>query len=161
MPSKPYHRFVWDLSRREFIGHFDEMYAAEDEEEFDSWQQGDLTRISRPIAKLLLDRVSYRRALDLGCGKGALTSLIWKENVDLTAIDVSTVAIAKAKATYGDKIQFLAGDVIAYLENNTEPFDLVFTAELLSYVENWRTLLALIARNTTYFYCSLYLPGDP
>ena len=42
-----YHKFVFDIKHRKFVGKFEEMYASEKEQIFDSWHQED----SRFIAK--------------------------------------------------------------------------------------------------------------
>ena len=39
--------------------------------------------------------------------------------------------------------------------------DLVFTAECLSYIENWRQQLQLIAEKAKYLMVCLYIPEDP
>ena len=40
MKEEPYHKYVFDVKRRKFVGEFEEMYQGEDKENYDSWYQG-------------------------------------------------------------------------------------------------------------------------
>ena len=39
--ERPYHKYVFDAESRQFVGEFEEMYQAEDKEQYDSWFQDD------------------------------------------------------------------------------------------------------------------------
>ena len=69
-----YHDFVFDKSARKFIGRFEDMYQAEQQDGFDSWNQDDLDQ--RFDVQVMDDHLSDSRfpsVIDIGCGKGALT----------------------------------------------------------------------------------------
>ena len=68
-----YHKYVFDINKREFIGKFDEMYQDEAISCFDSWHQEDTRQLNRKVALNLLDNYNFKTIIDIGSGKGALT----------------------------------------------------------------------------------------
>ena len=40
-----YHKYVFDVNDKKFVGNFEEMYQKESEENFDSWHQDDSRQI--------------------------------------------------------------------------------------------------------------------
>jgi hypothetical protein len=70
----------------------------------------------------------------------------------------SDTAIAAARSYFPD-IEWIRAPASEYLEN-AEPVDLTVARELLSYVEDWREVLALCER-ARYLLVSLFLPPDP
>lgn len=157
-----YHEYVFDLKARSFLGRFDDMYRAERDHGFDSWYQEDLRNISKSIALVLLERYNFDRILDIGCGKGAFTHLLKKQNNHVTALDISQTALDVARGRYPD-IQFIQADV-------TSPgfdlavygsFDLVLTLEILSYVGNWTDLVTQCSRVGRYALIVLFVPDNP
>jgi len=105
-----YHRYVFDQQERKFIGQFDEMYQAEQEKGFDSWQQDDLRHLDRNICLSILQKYNFSRILDVGCGKGAFTHLLKKNNNYVIGLDVSKTALSQASARYPD-IEFIHANV--------------------------------------------------
>ena len=83
-------------------------------------------------------------------------------------LDIAPTALDIARERYPD-IEFIPMDLsnLGMLEAFLEALPpsngkrLIFTAELLSYMENWKELIALIARYTDFFMSHLYLPPDP
>jgi SAM-dependent methyltransferase len=157
-----YHRFVFDPSRSEFVGRFEEMYRAEPDEHFDSWHQEDARNLVRRVCLALLADYNFDRVLDVGCGKGAFTHLLKKANNSVVAVDVSETALATARGRYPD-VEFACIDVgrDPLPGDPALPFDLAVCIEALSYVEDWRRLLAVIARRTRRALIALYLPENP
>jgi 2-polyprenyl-3-methyl-5-hydroxy-6-metoxy-1,4-benzoquinol methylase len=98
--SESYHRFVFDSRRRRFVGQFEEMYRRESVEGYDSWHQENLDTLARRVSIAMLADRAYPRILDVGCGKGAFTSLLKTETNHVVGIDVSSTAIAKAAERY-------------------------------------------------------------
>ena len=97
-----YHKYVFDVEKRTFIGDFENMYAHESIEKFDSWHQDTI--------------------VDIGCGKGALTHILKKKNNTCLGIDISQTAIDVAKERFND-IDFVVCDI-----NNIGAFsDLILT----------------------------------
>ena len=105
-----YHPYVFDEQRRRFVGKFEEMYQAETEKGFDSWCQDDVRHIERHICLNILGRYNFNRILDVGCGKGAFSQFLKKQNNHVLGIDISETALAVATARYPD-IEFRQVDV--------------------------------------------------
>ncbi len=158
--SQPYHRYVFDSEKREFVGKFEEMYRGEDVEGYDSWGQEDLTQLKKQLSLAICGRYNFGRILDIGCGKGAFTHLLKKTNNYVMGIDVSETAIAKARERY-PAIDFRKMSAHELSRLGQERFDLVVAMEILSYLEDWREVLRSVSRLTRYFYVTLYLPDDP
>lgn len=161
-----YHKYVFDLENRKFIGNFEVMYQNEKKENFDSWHQDDSRQLQRRIDLAILEDYNFNKIIDIGCGKGAFTHLLKKKNNNVLGIDISETAINIAKKRFPD-IDFLVADI-----NKVENFskiieswggevNLVFTSEVLSYIDNWRELLYEISQNCEYFMISLYIPNNP
>jgi len=159
--SKPYHRFVFDTEQRRFVGEFEEMYRREDEEGFDSWHQEDVGGLlDKRLSLTILDGVPARRVLDMGCGKGAFTSLLARPDREVVGVDVSPTAIEKARER-APEIDFRVGTTDDVEEVAPGPFDLIVAMEVLSYVEDWRSAIDTLARLGERLYVSLYIPPNP
>lgn len=69
-----------------------------------------------------------RTALDVGCGEGADALWLASRGWEVTGIDLSTVAIARAKASGGVQnlnAQFYVSDALDYAKQAPQSFDLV------------------------------------
>jgi SAM-dependent methyltransferase len=125
--SGDYHEYVFKDG--EFIGAFEEMYQNCE----DPWRQDELFPYANDFVLWELGRRKYRTILDLGCGLGKFTHLIWQATkANVVGIDVSPTAIQKAKARYAD-IDYRVGDVCS-LDFPSGSFDLVIASELLWYI---------------------------
>ena len=159
-----YHKYVFDLENRKFVGDFENMYKQEFAENFDSWHQSDSRQLNRKIVLSMLEDYNFGNILDLGCGKGALTHLLKKNNNYVKGVDISETAVSIAKENYAD-IDFCCGNVLRegdlkrIIDN--KKYDLVFTSELLSYLDNYQELLCRLSFCTEYLLASLYIPEDP
>lgn len=159
MPEQPYHKYVFDETTRAFVGKFEEMYRHEDLDHYDSWHQEDLTHFGKKISFALLKDRGWKRILDIGCGKGTFTQLLKTSDNFILGVDVSQTAVDKASHRY-PKIEFEAMTAEDVLQSK-ESWDLVIMMEILSYLENWASILQLAAQKTKYLYLSLYLPPNP
>ena len=83
------------------------------------------------------------RALDLGCGDGALTALLPADRV--TAADVSPVALARARNRV-EVADFVELDPDRPLPLDDSAFDLVLCAETIEHVRDVQLLLSEIRR---------------
>jgi len=86
----------------------------------------------------LLDVKSGERILDLGCGTGDLTKLIWEKGADVFGIDASPDMVAKANAKYPD-INFSVADGTNF--HFDEPFDAIFTNATLHWIHEQDKLI--------------------
>jgi len=166
-----YHKYVFDHKARTFIGKFEEMYQQETVSNFDSWHQEDSRQLNRNIALSILDGYNFETVLDIGAGKGALTHHLKKRNNRVVGLDISPTAVNVAQSRFPD-IEFDVVDVNdvgafkayfgttfgSHLQGSV--VDLVFTAECLSYIENWRDLIASISSRTRYLMVVLFIPEN-
>lgn len=155
-----YHKYVFDEKRRKFIGDFEKMYFNEEAGNYDSWYQDDSTNLTKRISLSILSNFNFNKVLDLGCGKGAFTHMLKKENNCVIGVDVSETAIKKASSRYPD-IKFICSDIQNYIAKDKEAYDLVVISEVLSYLENWTEVLQSISKITNYIYLTLYIPDNP
>ncbi|NPA60681.1 MAG: class I SAM-dependent methyltransferase [Epsilonproteobacteria bacterium] len=158
-----YHKYVFDVEKREFIGDFETMYRDESKDNFDSWHQDDSRQLQRRIALAILDDYNFNTILDLGSGKGSLTHLLKRKNNHVVGVDISQTAVDIARERFPD-IEFKAVDLNSiekYRELVSGGVELIFTSELLSYIKNWRELLDEISKTAKYLMVSLFIPDNP
>lgn len=105
-----YHKYVFNLENRKFVGDFETMYENESKENFDSWHQDDTRQLQRKIDLALLEDYNFNKILDIGCGKGSLTHMLKKKNNYVLGIDISQTVIDVASQRYPD-IDFVCSDV--------------------------------------------------
>jgi 2-polyprenyl-3-methyl-5-hydroxy-6-metoxy-1,4-benzoquinol methylase len=157
--SERWHPYVFDTERRRFVGNFEGMYQAEARGRFDSWHQSDPRLLEVGISMLLLSQITFHTAVDLGCGKGWLTARLKRRDNRVVGVDHSATAIAEARARFSD-IEWVCSTIDAYLERG-DACDLIVMREVLSYLEDWRSVLADCSRLARYLLVGLYVPPDP
>jgi len=132
--SEDYHDFV--IKDGKFIGEFEQMYQQVD----DPW--GCAEGVGALKNDLLLAAVNHlgqevKRALDVGCGLGALTARLRKAApfAEWRACDVSTTAVESA-AHHHQGINFFQHDLNSaeVLPGAPATLDLITMAELMWYV---------------------------
>jgi len=163
-----YHKYVFDIENREFVGKFEEMYQNETKEIFDSWHQDDSRQVQRKVCFALLEQFNFQNIIDLGCGKGSVTHQLKKLNNQVLGIDISETAVKFAKERYPD-IKFLTANIndtqvlsdILKQTSATQQIDLVFCMEVLSYLENWDTILKHLSKYTEYIMICIDIPDNP
>ena len=85
-----------------------------------------------------------QRALDLGCGDGRLTAEL--DAVELTAADVSAVALERARRRLGEDARLVELEPDAPLPFADGAFDLVLCAETIEHVRDVQLFLSEIRR---------------
>jgi SAM-dependent methyltransferase len=93
----------------------------------------DIGRPQPALARVLDDGVKGPKVLDVGCGTGELALALARRGYDVTAVDISRVAIdmARAKAAAaGVAVHFEVQDATE-LSLSSAPFDAVFDCGLL------------------------------
>lgn len=156
---KKYHQYVFDQINRSLIGKFDEMYANEHVEGFDSWQERDLRPLRKKIALTILDGYNYDSILELGCGKGTFTHLLKKENNKIVAVDISENAIRRARASYPD-IDFRC-DTILDAKKFGDYFDICLIMGVFAYVKEWKSILSDVSKFSGRCFVCEYIPQNP
>jgi SAM-dependent methyltransferase len=86
-----------------------------------------------------------KRVLDVGCGAGYGTALLAETAAKAIGFDVSIEAVEYAKAHYGQKATFLAGDAIHFPAEG-HAFELVTAFEVIEHVAEYERLIAEAAR---------------
>jgi SAM-dependent methyltransferase len=165
-----YHDFVFNLRERKLIGDFEAMYRAEHEFGFDSWHQDDVN--SRfdvvQIMQILRDR-QYSTIVDVGCGKGSLSQLLSRFAETTIGIDISETAVSEAARRFPNLI-FRVVDVSndltfsSFVEERSKQQSrpiLFVMSQVLSYLENWSSLISATLRSGAELMVALYLPADP
>jgi SAM-dependent methyltransferase len=86
-----------------------------------------------------------KRVLDVGCGAGYGTALLAETATEAIGFDVSIEAVEYAKAHYGQKATFLAGDAIRFPAED-HSFELVTAFEVIEHIAEYERLIAEAAR---------------
>lgn len=163
-----YHKYVFNTATFSFVGDFEEMYKQDALGDFDSWNQDSSGHLSRKLAFSLLPESKFRRIVDLGSGKGLVASQLSKYCDEILGFDISLTAVDIARSRYPNLV-FEAFDL-----NNVAAFNAIWdlrrlsdtammpvlttSFECLSYLENWRELVAALATRTHFLLITLYLP---
>ncbi len=110
------------------------------------------------------EKIAPCRAIDLGCGTGANAVWLAQHGFDVTALDLSPLAIHRAEeraAAAGVHPRFLAADVLTPPDLG-EPFDFLFDRGCYHVVrrENAQGYLATLARITRPGTLGLVLTGN-
>src|SRR6185436_5810285 len=120
----------------------------------------DLRFLRKRIGLELLNGYSFKRILDIGCGKGTFTQFLKKANNEVVAIDVSLAAIEKARRSYPD-IDFRCMKAEQAVEIEGGRFDLATVMGTFAYVENWRTVLDQLSLIADRCFVQEFIPRDP
>jgi SAM-dependent methyltransferase len=135
-------RRYYDFHEKEYIRRIGAGQSGWDAGAYDAF-------FMRPFVARSLDRTQFRpgaRALDLGCGTGALSCQLAEAGLDVTGVDLSPTAIALARRMAAERqlrINFEIGDVLHYMDA-PHRFDLVVDGHLLHcivFAEERRELL--------------------
>ncbi|MBA3003621.1 MAG: tetratricopeptide repeat protein [Desulfurivibrio sp.] len=139
-----------------FSGHFEERLLV-DLEYRTPWE----------LKSLLLadtDGPSYfERLLDLGCGTGLVGQIFQDMSDYRVGVDLSPkmVASAAAKKVY-DRLE--VAEIVTFLEQNQEPFDLIVAADVLIYVGDldriFASLVSGLARNGRVIFSTEHISGQ-
>ncbi|MFA7383563.1 MAG: tetratricopeptide repeat protein [Desulfurivibrionaceae bacterium] len=138
-----------------FSGHFEERLLV-DLEYRTPWELKSL---------LLADAAGpshFVRLLDLGCGTGLVGEIFREITSCLVGVDLSPKMVEEAagKEVYD---QLVVGEIVTFLEQNQEPFDLIVAADVLIYVGELDRIFATVARglakNGRFLFSTERIPG--
>lgn len=123
-----YHDYV--IKNGQFIGRFDEMYAACN----DPWMQSSQpNKYSRLAGIIHLKNFRFNSILECGCGLGYYADWIYRETTIIPkSIDISNVAIGKAKNNF-PHLDFEVADISTDLKKYVDT-DCVLFAEIIWYI---------------------------
>ncbi|HVF51714.1 MAG TPA: class I SAM-dependent methyltransferase [Pyrinomonadaceae bacterium] len=97
----------------------------------------------RPATLSLLPETRGRRVLDAGCGPGVYSEWLLEHGAEVVAVDASPKMVELARRRLGaaaDVRQADLGKPLDFLESAS--FDIVLSALVLDYVEDWRAAFA-------------------
>jgi len=133
-------------------GHYDaEYFTGEWRDEGNNYSLETRRRIEAKNPALIRDVFQPKRALDLGCGPGALMHLLWELGVDVDGIDFAESSRHIATPEVRDRIAI--GDVTDPTLKPANAYDLVICREVLEHltVLQVRRAVANMARMTSRF----------
>ena len=80
-------------------------------------------------AKPVFDITTYNRVLDVGCGTGALLSVLYEKGLSVSGVEPSEKMLKIAKKNnINNKIEIKRGDVLKKLPFDDRSFDIVITS---------------------------------
>jgi ubiquinone/menaquinone biosynthesis C-methylase UbiE len=103
-----------------------------------------------PRLAAMAGRRPCARALEIGCGRGVGTELIFDvfgaSRVDAFDLDPEMVNLARSRlARHGSKVRLWQGDV-EHIDAPNEAYDAVFDFGIVHHVPRWRAAIAEVAR---------------
>lgn len=102
--------------------------------------------------------INKPKILDLGCGFGALKEYLNPQDYGFcTGVDISSVAIKRAKSKYYPNCEFIVADIHRFFPDST--FDIIIFNEVLYYLDNQIEIVERFATNLNpggYFIFSFY-----
>ena len=124
---------------------FDQYAARFDGELRDALHYRGPELLRRAIDKVFGADRRFARALDLGCGTGLMGEVMRGRTDELVGVDLSPamLAVAERKRMYD---RLVAGDLIAFLEAEERPFDLIVAADVLVYFDDLAPVLRMAAQ---------------
>jgi SAM-dependent methyltransferase len=105
---------------------FNQLYASPD-----PWGISRAAFRDRTLARCVRPFVTNKTVLELGCGEGHLTNTIFADARRVTGIDISDIAIARAKALGRPNARFECGD---FLNVSFGGYDVIAAIECLYYL---------------------------
>ncbi|MFC6963730.1 class I SAM-dependent methyltransferase [Halocatena marina] len=117
-----------------------------------------------PAMTSLVPNVDGKRVLDAGCGSGRYSEWLLDRGADVLAVDASEEMVHHARERVGNRAHVRRADLgepLGFAEDNE--FDVIVSALVLHYVEDWRELFAEFARIVKpdgVLLCSLQHPID-
>lgn len=119
---------------------FDRYYATPD-----PWGISRAMFRDRVLRRHLTRAIRNKSVLELGCGEGHLTQVIFHKARSVTAVDISDVAIARAKSLNLRNARFETADL---LETSFEGYDVIAAIECIYYLSRQEqgTFLEKVAR---------------
>lgn len=115
------------------------------------------------LASILIDVVSPRRVLDIGCAKGFLVHAFWKAGVECYGVDVSEYAISQAHKEIRQylKVHDVDNTDLPFVDNS---FDLITAVGVLDYVHDrfraMREIRRVLKNRATLFLSVAYVSNN-
>lgn len=135
--KSPGHAYIRDL--------FDQYSANFEQNLLDKLDYRVPELLSACLHRFFPKKSSYKHCLDLGCGTGLAGVLFKPVSRKLTGVDLSgkMIAIAREKEVYEE---LTTGDIVQFLQENQQRYDLVIAADVLTYLADLSSLFASVAQ---------------
>jgi 2-polyprenyl-3-methyl-5-hydroxy-6-metoxy-1,4-benzoquinol methylase len=115
---------------------FDKLFTAEDPWNLNGSQEQFRYKIVINFIKKNFTRPDLK-ILEIGCAEGNFTEYLDKGNLKTTAIDISDVAIERAKLKNFKNVEFFCSDMIDFIrDKDIKSFDLILLMECLYYLSS-------------------------
>lgn len=111
---------------------------------FKRWERNPIARFDynktlHAIQKTLYNK-KYNRGLEIGCGPGTWTGIIYQHCSNLVALDISDTMLDQAKAAYkDDPIKFILTDAVHF--ETKETFDFIGSIRAFEYIQDKQAFL--------------------
>ena len=158
-----WHKLIFDIKNKKFVGKFEAMYKLESVKKFDSWNQLKIDD-EKKFSIFFIKKKNFKRIIDFGCGKGTLAKKIKNMDNLITAVDLSKEAIKLAKQKNKNKVKFLVIKKNQSIKNFLKikkKIDLIICVEVLSYIKEWKKYIAEFSKIANNLYVALSLPYRP
>src|ERR1700687_5719097 len=111
----------------------------------DPWRISRARFRDRVLRRCLTRFIRGKSVLELGCGEGHLTQAVFYKARSVTGIDISNVALARAKLLDLPNARFESADL---LQTSFEGYDVIAAIECIYYLSVfWRPLSSRIVAN--------------
>jgi len=97
----------------------------------DPWNISHAQFRDKVLRRRLKPFIRYKSVLELGCGEGRLTHAVFGKARSVVGIDISDVAIARAKSLNLSNARFESGD---FLQASFEGYDVITALECVQYL---------------------------
>jgi 2-polyprenyl-3-methyl-5-hydroxy-6-metoxy-1,4-benzoquinol methylase len=118
-------------------------FAMDIKESYNSWADQYDTNVNRTrdlealALKECLADIRFQSCLEIGCGTGKNTSWLLTKGKDITAVDLSTEMLSKAKEKiHSDKVDFIQADITQPWTFTNKQFDLITFSLVLEHIED-------------------------
>jgi len=127
--------------------YFEYLYSKKDDVWDYKTSKYELNKYQRSFDALGGQR--FKSSLEIGCSIGVFTNMLADISDNVTAIDISDIAINKAKVECINKnnISFRQSDLFQF--NTNVQFDLVCAAEVLYYLADNEAMIESVVKNIT------------
>ena len=166
MPPKHQRYQDYVIKDGQLVGDFEQMYR----DHSDPWQQAELGAMEseKSVGASLVSRLGHfcdaKKVLELGCGFGHYTQRLAESNLDVTGIDISEVAIEKARELHPD-CRFEVGEINDYSAIKALAPDIIVMSEITWYIlDDLKAFLNFLKTEMPQVYVlhilSTYPPGE-
>jgi len=135
--------------------YFDKYFRMECE-----WRDQDFSESEGYFLNKLIEgmlETMPKNILEIGCGNGLLTYFLLKQNLRITAVDISEKAIGCMRKQFGEeikqkKLRLECADILEFLEKPGEKYDAVVGSGIIHHIgkKDWKKLFQSVRGRLNY-----------